>query len=301
MRSYLPLNALRAFESAARHLSFTRAADELCVTPTAISHQIRSLEEFLEAPLFERRNGRLTMTAAASAALDELSDGFNKLESAISPLCRRGKRQKITVAASPSFASLWLMPRLQRFCETAPDVDVSIAAVIAPRDFDEAAHDVSICSFEEHPNRKVDYLMDEQIMPVCSPDLLPSDFAGRRAAMARLPLIHDDKPYERFPTWRRYFEEIEVAVPDTTSGLHFNQSSLAIDAAMKGHGMLLGRSRLIAPALAEGRLALVLETAHPVAGHYYTVRQSGAVSKPVRTFLDWLASEVAIEDAAIAP
>jgi LysR family glycine cleavage system transcriptional activator len=88
-------------------------------------------------------------------------------------------------------------------------------------------------------------------------------------------------------------------VPDTTSGLHFNQSSLAMEAAMKGHGMLLGRSRLIASALADGRLALV-EASHPIPGHYYTVRQPGAVSKPVRTFLDWLAGEVAIEDAAMA-
>ena len=131
MRTYTPLNALRAFECAARHLSFTRAAAELCVTPTAISHQIRSLEEFLETSLFERKGGKLILTPATSSALQELSDGFNKLESAFLALNRRGGRQKITVAASPSVAALWLMPKLQRFFVSAPEIDVSISTVIA--------------------------------------------------------------------------------------------------------------------------------------------------------------------------
>ena len=132
MRTYIPLNALRAFECAARHLSFTRAAAELCVTPTAISHQIRSLEEFLETTLFERKSGKLVLTPATASALQELSEGFNKLESALLTLNRRGGRQKITVAASPSVAALWLMPKLQRFFVDAPEIDVSISSVIAP-------------------------------------------------------------------------------------------------------------------------------------------------------------------------
>src|SRR3978361_1687831 len=122
MRDYIPLNALRAFESAARNLSFTRAAAELCVTPTAISHQIRSLEEFLETTLFERKGGKLVLAPATSSALDELSEGFNKLESALLGLNRRGGRRKINVAASPSVAALWLMSKLQRFSVAAPSI-----------------------------------------------------------------------------------------------------------------------------------------------------------------------------------
>ncbi len=296
MRTYLPLNALRAFESAARHLSFTKAAKELCVTPTAVSHQVRSLEDFLSTTLFERKNGRLTLTAAASRALNDLSDGFNKLESAIIPLSRRGGSQRLVVAASPSVASLWLLPRLQRFFDAAPGIEVSLSTVISEKDFGEGGFDVSICVTDEHPNRRVDHLMDETILPVCAPSLLPSN---RGDALMALPLIHDDKANERFPTWRRYFEEMRIPGRDPTAGLRFNQSSLAIEAAVNGHGMLLGRGRLISPALADRRLSTVTEAAYPVPCHYYTVRQPGATSKPVKIFLDWLSHEVANEDAAM--
>jgi LysR family transcriptional regulator, glycine cleavage system transcriptional activator len=297
MRTYIPLNALRAFECAARHLNFTRAASELCVTPTAISHQIRSLEEFLETSLFERKGGKLVLTAATSGALQELSDGFNKLESAFLTLNRRGGRQKITVAASPSVAALWLMPKLQRFFVSAPEIDVSISTVIAQRDFNDGPFDVSICCSDDHPSRKVEYLMDEQIFPVCSPALLSEAGLSREAALAELPLIHDDKASDQFPTWRRYFETTQTAMRDVSCGLRFNQSSLAIDAAIKGHGILLGRNRLIATALADRRLALISDRAYPVSCRYYTVRQRGAESRPVSTFLDWLGGEVEVENA----
>ena len=298
MRTYLPLNAMRAFESAARHLSFARAAEELCVTPTAISHHVRSLEEFLEVDLFERRNGRLSLTAAASNSLEELSEGFDKLAAAMSPLNRRSGAQKIAVGVSPSVASLWLMPRLRRFFDTAPGIDVSISTVISPSDFDEAGLDVSICSTEAHPNRKVDYLMDEQVLPVCAPALLERAGADRCAALSTLPLIHDDKPNDHFPTWRRYFEEMRISAAGSNAGLRFNQSSLAIEAAMDGHGLLLGRSRLIAAALAERKLVPVHKP-YPVSCHYYTVRKPGSTSKPVRAFIDWLAGEVQCEAGAL--
>jgi LysR family glycine cleavage system transcriptional activator len=301
MRTYIPLNALRAFECAARHLSFTRAAAELCVTPTAISHQIRSLEEFLEAPLFERKSGKLVLTPATESALQELSEGFNKLESALLALNRRGGRQKITVATSPSIAALWLMPKLQRFFVEAPEIDVSISTVIAPGDFADGAFDVSICSSDEHPGRKVEFLMEEQIFPVCSPALLSDTGLMGVAALVELPLIHDDKAGDQFPTWRRYFEATQTPMRDVTRGLRFNQSSLAIDAAIKGHGILLGRNRLIASTLADGRLTLVSHQPYPVPGRYYTVRLRGAEPRPVRTFLNWLGAEVDIEnDAHIA-
>jgi LysR family glycine cleavage system transcriptional activator len=296
MRTYIPLNALRAFESAARHLSFTRAAAELCVTPTAISHQIRSLEEFLETPLFERKSGKLILTPATSNALQELSEGFNKLESAVLTLSRRGGRRKITVAASPSVAALWLMPKLQRFFVCAPEIDVSISTVIAQGDFNEGPFDVSICCTDDHPSRKVEYLMDERIYPVCSPDLLSNSGLSWEAALAELPLIHDDKASDQFPTWRRYFEATRTPARDCSSGLRFNQSSLAIDAAIKGHGILLGRERLIETALADGRLTLISDRAYPSSCRYYTVRHRGEESRAVRTFLDWLVGEVDAEN-----
>ena len=290
MRSYIPLNALRAFEAAARHLSFTRAASELCVTPTAISHQIRSLEEFLDTSLFERKNGKLILTPATHNALQELSEGFNKLESALLALNRRGGRRKITVAASPSVAALWLMPRLQRFFLLAPDIDVSLSTVIAPSDFGDGAYDVSICGADDYPGRKVEPLMQETLVPVCAPSLLAGLSAAE--ALADLPLIHDDKANEQFPTWRRYFETVHMTRPDCAGGLRFNQSNLAIDAAIRGHGVVLGRSLLIARAVADGQLVTVGAPSYPTPCSYCTVRQRGEELPAVRTFLAWLTSEV---------
>ncbi len=228
MRTYIPLNALRAFEAAARHLNFTRAAAELCVTPTAISHQVRTLEEFLHTPLFQRKGGKLILTPAASNALQELSEGFNKLESALQALNRRGRQRKLSVAASPSVASLWLMPKLNRFFASPPDVELSLCTVTGESDFSDGPFDVAICSTDDHPGRKVDYLMEDRIYPVCSPALLEDFGLTSEAALCELPLIHDDKVNDQFPTWRRFFEATQSAMRDVTCGLRFNQSSLAI-------------------------------------------------------------------------
>jgi LysR family glycine cleavage system transcriptional activator len=296
MRTYIPLNALRAFEAAARHLSFTRAAAELCVTPTAISHQVRTLEEFLHTPLFQRKGGKLILTPATSHALQELSEGFNKLESALLALNRRGCQRKLSVAASPSVASLWLMPKLNRFFASAPGIELSLCTVTGESDFSDGPFDVAICSTDDHPGRKVDYLMEERIYPVCSPALLEDSGLTSEAALCERPLIHDDKVNDRFPTWRRFFEATQSVMRDVTCGLHFNQSSLAIEAAIQGHGLLLGRDRLIAAALADRRLTILSDRPYPESLHYYVVRQRGEERRAVRTFLDWLSAEVEAEN-----
>ena len=297
MRTYIPLNALRAFEAAARHLSVSRAAEELCVTPTAISHQIRSLEQFLETSLFERKNGKLALNPATASALRELSQGFDMLEAALISLTRRGQRRKLVIAASPSLSSLWLMPKLDRFLSVAPDVDVSLCTAISDSDFAEGPFDVAIASNADIAGRRSDYLMDERIYPVAAPRLLPPGQAPE-TALYEAALIHDDKSSEHFPTWRRYFEATRREPRDVTGGLRFNQSSLAIDAATRGFGLLLGRSRLIADALADKRLALVSDRAYPIAYRYYALRPRGTQSRLATQFLDWLAGEIEAEDAA---
>ena len=299
MRSYIPLNALRAFEAAARHLSVSRAAEELCVTPTAISHQIRSLEGFLETPLFDRKNGKLALNPATANALRELSEGFDKLETALMSLNRRGQRRKLAVAASPSLSSLWLMPKLHRFLSLAPEVDLSLCTAISDSDFAEGPFDVAIASNADVPGRKSDYLMDERIYPVCAPHLLAPGLAPERA-LHELPLLHDDKASEDFPTWRRYFEATGRQPRDLTQGLRFNQSSLAIDAAARGFGALLARSRLVAGPLAERRLTLLSDCAYPISYRYYALRPRGPESRLATQFLDWLAAEIEAEDAAWA-
>jgi LysR family glycine cleavage system transcriptional activator len=295
MRTYIPLNSLRAFEAAARHLSVSRAADELCVTPTAISHQIRALESFVGTSLFDRKGGKLVLTATTAQALRDLSEGFDLLETALLALSGRGERRKFVVAASPSIASLWLMPKLDRFLQLAPDIDLSLCTAIHENDFRDGAYDVAIASFGEIPGRRVDYLMDERIYPVAAPKLLAPRLTADRA-LATLPLIHDDKVADQFPTWRRYFEAHHLAERDCSAGLRFNQSSLALEAAIHGHGLLLGRSRLIAGAIADGRLTLVSPHAFPASFRYYALRPRGAEAPIVARFLDWVAEEVAAED-----
>lgn len=299
MRTYIPLNALRAFEAAARHLSIARAADELCVTPTAISHQIKSLEGFLEAPLFERRNGRLVLVPATVNALSELSEGFDKLEAALMSLNRRGQRRKLVVAASPSFSSLWLMPRLDRFLAQAPGVDLSLLSAITESDFAEGSFDLAIASGRGGAGRRCDYLMDEQIIPVCSPALLASGLS-HEAVLQTAPLIHDDKVSEDFPTWSRYFQATKGEPRDVAGGLRFNQSSLAIEAAIRGRGLLLGRSRLVAQALGDGQLMRLSDQPYPGSYRYYALRPRGADSALAAGFVDWLAEEIEAEDRAAA-
>lgn len=297
MRTYIPLNALRAFEAAARHLSVSRAAEELCVTPTAISHQIRSLEGFLETSLFDRKNGKLALNPVTASALRELSEGFDKLEGALMSLTRRGQRRKLVVAASPSLSSLWLMPKLDRFLSVAPDVDLSLCTAISDSDFSEGPFDVAIAATGDVPGRRSDYLMDERIYPVCAPRLLPPGLAPERA-LYDAALIHDDKASEHFPTWRRYFEATRREPRDVSGGLRFNQSSLAMDAAERGFGLLLARSRLIADALADKRLVLLSDRAHPISYRYYALRPRGVESRLATQFLEWLAAEIEAEDAA---
>ena len=295
MRRWVPLNAVRAFEAAARHGSLTRAADELRVTPTAVSHHIRSLEDFLQVQLFDRKGGRLTLTAPAHACIGALGESFDRLDAALSSIVDHERsRRKVVVMASPSFASGWLLPRLTRFVAAAPDIDVSVLSSIDMSRIDDNRADVTISTRFGRPpvEQGVEYLMDEELLPVCAPKLLRQGAADAGAsAFSRLPLIHDDKRNTAFPTWRRYFEAIGMSVRDSTSGLRFNQSSLAISAAVEGYGILLGRSRLIAEPLARGDLVQVVPQAYPVPLAYDMALRHGALPQAVLTFLEWLRQE----------
>ncbi len=298
MRRWVPLNAVRAFEAAARHGSLTRAADELRVTPTAISHHIRALEDFLQVQLFDRKGGRLTLTAPAQACIGALGDSFDQLDRALSSIVDHERsRRRVVVMTSPSFAQGWLLPRLTRFVAEAPDIDVSVMSNLAISRAEDSRPDVMIGSRNPRASSddQVEHLMDEQLLPVCAPKLLRQGAADAGpSAFNRLPLIHDDKPSASFPTWRRYFEALSIQVRDSSSGLRFNQSSLAIAAAIDGYGILLGRSRLIDVPLMRGDLVPVVKQAYPVPQPYDMTFRRGGVSQAVTTFLDWLRNEARV-------
>lgn len=294
MRRRVPLNAVRAFEAAARHGNLGGAADELCVTPTAISHQIRGLEDFLQVKLFNRHGGRLELTNGAQTFHNRLTDALDRIEFALAELRPADEHERLVVAASPSVTSLWLLPRLQRFVASAPKVDVVLTELSPDGSFENA--DLAICHRDTALDRRIEPLMQEEVVPVCAPSLFRQAGDNGRRALLELPLIHDDKttPIKRglFPTWDAYFSTFGLPPHNTGKGLRFNLSSHSVEAAVDGHGVLLGRTRLIASALEEGSL---VQVADPYPGRYlyYLVSPLQMITKAGAMFRDWLRAEVA--------
>lgn len=304
MRRRVPLNAVRAFEASARHLNLVRAADELCVTPTAVSHQIRLLEDFLQVKLFLRKNGRLEMTPGSRACFEQLADALDDIDAALAAVGKPADApRRVVIGASPSLTSLWLLPRLQRFCGQAPEIDVVVNTFQNRAAIEADSNDLSIFSWHTKLDRRIDLLMEEEIVPVCAPDLLRETGLSGADALRELPLVHDDKREIRasghFPTWERYLGDYGIARPDTSKGLRFNQSCHAIEAAIEGHGVLLGRSLLVQSALDSGRLARVAEP-YPVRFPYFVISAWQATSQAGAQFRDWLLEEAGASTLAPA-
>jgi LysR family glycine cleavage system transcriptional activator len=293
MRRRVPLNAVRAFEAAARHKNLVRAAEELCVTSTAVSHQVRLLEDFLQVKLFDRRSGRMELTTAGEGCLGDLTEALDRIDATFATLSREGGRERLTVAASASVTSLWLLPRLQRFVHSAPNTDVILNAFNNVAALDAKNIDVAISNWTVAGDRHVELLMEEEIVPVCAPELL-ADGLSAMDALHCLPLLHDDKRTPRvnglFPSWESYFNQMGFRHRDTNKGLRFNQSNLAVEAAIEGYGILLGRTKLIAPALEDGRLVQIAD-AYPIRYPYFIVSSKQVSSSACDMFRSWLHGE----------
>lgn len=310
-----PLNALRAFEAAARHLSFSQAAEELHVTPTAISHQIKGLEEHLGVPLFHRLNRGLALTEAGQAALPKLQEGFACLAEAVRTMQGPGRENPLTVWVAPSFAAKWLVPRLQRFAVLHPDVDLRVSAsdsqidsAAAPGSVLDGLHregvDVAIrFGHGEYPGCRVDKLFAVAVLPLCSPRLLEGKHPLREPADLRHhALIHDDTAYPDRPDWEAWLEAAGVEGVDASRGLHFNHVSLAMEAAADGHGVVLSLMPLAAEDLAAGRLVVPFEFSLPVPYAYYVVCPEETAEQPeIAAFREWLLTEAGQDNAAAGP
>jgi LysR family glycine cleavage system transcriptional activator len=296
MRRLPPLNALRAFEAVARHLSIAKAADELSVTPAAVSHQIKTLEDHLGVRLLQR-DGRTTMlTEAGQACLPGIRHGFESLAAAIQELDRLGASGILNVSVAPSFAAKWLVPRLDRFTERFPDIDVRVSASMQLADFESDGVDLAIrYGAGRYPGLAVGLLMREEVMPVCAPALLdgtpPLDTP---AALAAVTLLHDDSPEQDLscPTWPMWLKAAGVTGVDGKRGPRFNQSSLVIEAAVAGKGVALAKATLAAADLKAGRLVKPFEGTLPVEFAYYIVCPKARLeSRKVSAFRDWLLEE----------
>lgn len=298
-----PLNALRAFEAAARHLSVSQAAVELHVTPAAISHQVRALEEWLGVPLFRRLNRRLLLTDEGQVCLQGLRDGFDRLLTTVEKVRRRSSEGPLTVSATPSFAGKWLVPRLERFRRAHPEIDVRIDANPNLSDFARDNIDIGIrYGRGRYPGLHVERLMTERVFPLCSPRLRRGPPPLRHPRdLARHTLLHIDMPFmlEAAPSWEMWLRAAGVGGVDWTRGPRFSVSSMAIEMAIAGQGVVLGSDVLCAADLAAGRLVKPFDVGLAHDFGYWIVGPENAADRPKTVaFRTWLMEEARAHEAA---
>jgi LysR family transcriptional regulator, glycine cleavage system transcriptional activator len=295
VRRLPPLNALRAFEAAARHESFTRAAEELCVTQGAVGQQVKALEAELGIKLFNRERQRLVITAAGREYLAVMRDAFDRMAAGTERLLQRQSTGILTVSTSPDFAAKWLVPRLTRFAEANPDIDLRISATTPHIDFAREDIDIAVRHGDgEWEGLHVVRLCEENLFPVCSPRLMKSRQRVRESSdVLKFPLLHLDSRKD----WARWLAAAGVTNSKPLSGPVLNRASMLIDAAIDGQGITLARTALASWDLLNGRLVRPLAVALPLSKLYWIVCPTANSKLPkVATFRDWLLAEAA-EDA----
>jgi LysR family glycine cleavage system transcriptional activator len=293
-----PLNSLRAFEAVARHFSFTEAADELCVSTAAVSHQIRALEDHLGAVLFRRSSRSLTLTPAGATLLPEIREAFVRLHNATAQLRRRELTGSLTIGVPPSFAAKWLIPRLPRLREHCPEIEVRIACASELVDF--GCHDVDVAiryGRGKYPGLHSDLLMTTEFFPVCSPALA----SGNPRLLApndlrHFILLHDETPtrLQTLPSWQTWLNAAGARLVDPSSGPRFDTSFLSLEMAIAGKGVALALSTLASGDLAEGRLMQPFARSLPSEFSFFLVCPATSLEQPkIRTFRAWLLEEAA--------
>jgi LysR family glycine cleavage system transcriptional activator len=306
-----PLNALRAFESAARQLSFAAAAKELHVTPAAISHQIKGLEDHLERPLFRRLKRGLELTRAGQVLLPKLTEGFERMGDALEQLRSLDDEGVLAVSAATSLASRWLTPRLHRFVSAHPELDVRINAstrLIDPKKGDPEGGDGDPSSPMENADVAIrfgtgdyagyrsDRLLSVTVTPMCSPKLLEGKHALRTPAdLKHHLLIRDNVTYDDGGTlWDAWLRAAKVEDVDSSHGLRFSHALLALEAAADGMGVAITMPVLAESDLASGRLVAPFKLALPLKFAYYVVSPPDTADRDdVVAFRTWLLAEAA--------
>jgi LysR family transcriptional regulator, glycine cleavage system transcriptional activator len=294
------LNALRAFEAAARHQSFALAAEELNVTPAAVGQLVRRLEEILGVELFHRSQAgpaRLLPTEAAQAALPDLRAGLEYLSAAVDRI-RAARRRTLTITVSLAFADKWLLPRLETFRRHRPGCELRIDTSATLIDFAAKHVDVGIrYGVGAWPGLTVTFLTRDAFFPVCSPLLLEDQHPLRSLEdLSHHQLIHDTSMASepRFRTWRDWYQCAGLPVAESERGLHINDSAAAFRMAVAGNGVALGRTTLVEEDLAKGRLVRPFGPALDCTLAYYVVcRPKEADDPTIVAFRDWLLEEAA--------
>ena len=291
-RQLPPLNALRAFEAAARSESFTRAAEELCVTQGAVSHQVKALEADLAIKLFNRERQRLVITEAGRDYLAIVRDALDRIAIGTERLIERQNAGVLTVSTSPDFAAKWLVHRLGHFAEAHSGIDLRVSATLHHVDFAREEVDLAVRHGDGNwPGLDTVRLSPEKLFAVCSPNLL---FGRRRLSkptdILKFPLIHMDSRAD----WKNWLQEAGIDDADVTHGPVLNRASMVIDAAINGQGIALARTTLAAWDLINGRLVRPFPQSLPLSRAYWIISPKATAALPkIVTFRDWLLAEAA--------
>ena len=305
MQRLPPLNSIRAFEVASRHLSFQAAAKELSVTPSALSHQIKQLEDHLQVKLFHRRNRAVELTSAGCLIADKVSEGFERLGDAFAMLTPDPDDRTLVVSTGPAFSAKWLAPRIHYFLEENPEIDFRLSANLGLVDFIADGVDVGIrFGGGVYEGLFVEKLFEEVSLPLISPRLLSSlDVEADQGLFEKVSLLHDDSaaflPGTR--QWKDWFAAAGFDPRPAERGSRFSHADHGIEAAVDGAGIILARLGLAWRDFAAGRLAAPFDIAVPVLGGFYFVcPEKHLQSDKVLAFLGWMRDEAAEQQEAMS-
>jgi LysR family transcriptional regulator, glycine cleavage system transcriptional activator len=285
-----PLNALKTFEAAARHESFTRAAEELCVTQGAVSQQVKALEAQLAIKLFNRERQRLIITEAGRDYLTVVRDALDRIAVGTERLLQRQNAGVLTVSTSPDFAAKWLVHRLGHFAEAHVGIDLRVSAAMHHVDFAREEVDMAVRHGDGNwPGLDTVQLSSEQLFAVCSPKLLSGRRRlGKSADILKFPLIHLDSRTD----WTKWLQAVGISDADVTHGPVLNRASMVIDAAINGQGVALARTTLAAWDLINGRLVQPFPESLRISKTYWIICPKAIASLPkIVTFRNWLLAE----------
>ena len=291
----------QGFEAAARNLSFTKAAAELFITQSAVSRQIKALEDHLGVTLFERRARSLVLTEHGQALYRVAADVLERLQTAVDQLKTDSRTRQLSLTTTTGFASLWLIPRLQRFTNSRPGIDVRISATTDMVNLERSLVDLAIryCAPEMVPEGAV-RLFGEEILPVCSPSLARARPLNRPPDLREHTLLHFDYPgaVKSFMDWGTWLTALGIGKLKPAASLHFSQYEQMIQAAINGQGVALGRHPLVTDLIKSGALVAPFNSALVGSRAYFLIESPAAAGKPhVRQFADWLLREVKRESS----
>jgi len=305
MAPFPPLKAVRYFESAARHLSFSKSAEELNVTHSAISHQIKALEEWIGQPLFERTGRALRLTEAGRQFLPPVRSAFRQLTEAAQDLRQANRGGPLTVSVLPSLASKWLVPRLYDFRAKHPEIEVRISATDRVEQIGQGGIDIAIrYGRGRWPGVDSELLLQDDLFPICSPALLDGDPPLRQPSDLQHFNLLNDSTWEaaRFDFWHHWLAQAGVTGLELKGGFSFNYSNLLVQAAVDGLGIALGNTLLAGDDLKAGRLVKPFDITVSLDTAYYVVYVRDALKRQkIRAFRDWLVEQIApFREAGIA-